>query len=269
MRRAVLGLLVVSLLVLMLFACRDEKPVADNNQTAANEPCSDKVLNPNVTPPDNQFGMHEVTVDKFVGMNGINTPLTGDMLRGRIVWNLWTGDSWKMWDYLARNGFGTSDLVKTIDSRNRDQRFQRIGTINQPGYMKATKADQWGLWIDVPRPGDPDGRFDEGIDPKTYGRSSGVIGLRIFDNPAFTGKHVDDWKAHIDADGVNHDYYDDPEYYTNPNLVRPYAVGMACSFCHVSFDPVRPPANVHEPKYSNLNDYIGAQYLKVYEVFMP
>lgn len=263
MRRASFGICIVLVASLFITVCHHDPETA----TATGPAGSADPINPIVAPPDNQFGLQEVTVDKFAGMNGV-TLTDKDEIRGRIVWNLWTGDSWKMWDYLARHGFGTSDLIKTVDSRNRNQRFQRIGLINQPGFMAAPKADQYGLYLDVPRPGDPDGRFDEGIDPKTYGRSSGVIGLRIYDNPAFDAAARAEWMKHV-KNGVNSDYYENPDYYTNPKLVRPYAVGMACSFCHVSFDPIRPPANVNEPKYQNLNDYIGAQYLKVYEVFMP
>jgi hypothetical protein len=43
---------------------------------------------------------------------------------------------------------------------------------------------------------------------------------------------------------------------------------MACSLCHVSFDPVRPPADVNNPKWENLNDYVGAQYFNVGEFFV-
>jgi mono/diheme cytochrome c family protein len=263
MRRAALGVLfiVIASLVFVNRCRRDEEPA--DTTAGAHGP-----INPIVTPPDNQFGLQEVTVDKFAGMDGI-TLTDKDEIRGRIVWNLWTGDSWKMWDHLATHGYGTSDLLKAVDSRNRNQRFQRTGMINQPGFMAAAKPDPYGLWLDVPRPGDPAGQFDTGIDAKTYGRSSGVMGLRIYDNPKFDATARAAWMQHVGTDGVNRDFYEKPEYYTNPNLVRPYTVGMACSFCHVSFDPIRPPANVNDPKYENLNDFIGAQYLKVYEVFMP
>src|SRR5689334_12023065 len=59
----------------------------------------------------------ETEVDVFPGMNGItldpSKPEEKEALRGRIVWNLWVGDSGLMWDWLAQNGFGTADLLKT------------------------------------------------------------------------------------------------------------------------------------------------------------
>ncbi|MCU1244233.1 MAG: hypothetical protein JWN02_143, partial [Acidobacteria bacterium] len=74
---------------------------------------------------------------------------------------------------------------------------------------------------------------------------------------------------HVGPDGVNHDFYENASYYNDKKLVRPYIVGMACALCHVSFDPVRPPADVVNPKWENLNDYVGAQYFNVGEFFVP
>ncbi|HEV7923548.1 MAG TPA: hypothetical protein VGR02_22410 [Thermoanaerobaculia bacterium] len=215
----------------------------------------------------------ETGVDVFPGLDGITLdPGKADereALRGRIVWNLWVGDSGLMWDWLARHGFGTADLLKTIDSRRRPRRFQEIGIINQPGFQQAAKPDRYGLFIDVPNPNDPAGRIDQQVDYATYGRSSGVVGLRLSDNPKFDAAAKAEWMKHVAADGVNHDFYENPDYYDNPNLARPYVVGMACALCHVSFDPVHPPADVASPKWENLNDYVGAQYFNVGEFFVP
>jgi hypothetical protein len=215
----------------------------------------------------------ETAVDVFPGMDGFtldpSKPDEKEALRGRIVWNLWVGDSGLLWDYLAQHGFGTADFLKTVDSRRHDTRFQEIGIINQPGYLQATKPDAYGLFIDVPNPNDPAGHQDEQVDYATYGRSSGVIGLRLSDNPKFDAAAKAEWMKHVRSDGVNHDFYENPKYYNDPNLVRPYIVGMACSLCHVSFDPVRPPADVNNPKWENLNDYVGAQYFSVVEFFVP
>lgn len=216
---------------------------------------------------------HETAVDVFPGMDGITLdPSNADQkvaLRGRIVWNLWVGDSGLMWDYLSQHGFGTADLLKTVDSRRHATRFQEIGIINQPGFLQATKPDQYGLFIDVPNPDDPAGRIDQQVDYATYGRSSGVIGLRISDNPKFDAAAKAEWMKHVAPDGLNHDFYESPNYYNDPKLVRPYIVGMACALCHVSFDPVRPPADVTNPRWENLNDYVGAQYFNVGEFFVP
>ncbi|MGH9424099.1 MAG: hypothetical protein ACRD3J_29265, partial [Thermoanaerobaculia bacterium] len=223
--------------------------------------------------PVHDSRMKETEVDVFPGMDGVtldpSIPEQKEMLRGRIVWNIWVGDSGLMWDWLAQHGFGTADLLKTLDSRRRPHRYDDIGLINQPGFAQSLTPDSNGLFLDVPKAGDPDGQIDTKIDYYTYGRSSGVVGLRISDNPKFDAAAKADWMKHVAADGVNHDFYENPAYYNKQDLVRPYIVGMACAVCHVSFDPVRPPADPNEPKWSNLNDYVGAQYFKVWELFVP
>lgn len=91
--------------------------------------------------------------------------------------------------------------------------------------------------------------------PDLYGLSSGVIGLRLFPNPYFD-KHA---AARWDADR----FYEDPSYYNDPKLVRPYRVGMSCAFCHASFHPLNPPHDVNNPRWTNLSGNIGAQYLSM------
>jgi hypothetical protein len=177
--------------------------------------------------------MKETLVEVFPGMDGPDLNLTQDEIRGRVVWNLWVGDSGEMWDFLAQHGFGTADLIKTIDSRRRAHRFAEIGIVNQPGFQAAARPDPYGLFIDEPKPGDPDGQIDQKIDNYTYGRSSGVVGLRISNNTRFGDAAKAEWMKHVGPDGINHDFYENSDYFNDPKLVRPYVVGMACAFCHV------------------------------------
>ncbi|HEX3579211.1 MAG TPA: hypothetical protein VHY33_11670, partial [Thermoanaerobaculia bacterium] len=124
--------------------------------------------------------------DIFPGMDGpAAANLTKADISGRLVWNVWVGDTGLMWTFMSQHAFGTADLIKTIDSRRRAHRLAEIGIINQPGFQAATKPDKYGLFIDEPKPGDPDGQIDTKLDYYTYGRSSGVVGLRIGDNPEF------------------------------------------------------------------------------------
>jgi len=200
----------------------------------------------------------EVEFDPFPGMDFQGKPgnLTADELKGRIVWNLWSGDNGGFWDWLSNHGFGTADLLKVV-TWNRAERFEKYGLINQPGYMRPSQPDQYGLYVDVPK--DPQHEFDSRIDVYTYGRSSGVMGLRLFPNPKFDDAAKAKWDAKR--------YLDDPKYYNDKNLVRPYVVGMSCSFCHTGPDPINPPADPAEPEYANLSDYAGQHYFKVWEVF--
>ena len=197
----------------------------------------------------------EVTVDVFPGMSTQGRPVqfTKEQLAGRVLWNLWSGDNAGFWNWMVKHGLGTSDLLKVV-TWPRAERFEKFGIMNQPGFTPPVKADEFGLVIDVPAEGRYD--IDRHIDAATYGRSSGVMGLRLFPNPKFDPKK---WNVR--------EYDTNPRYYEDPNLERPYLVGMACSFCHIGPDPVNPPPNAAEPAYANLSDYVGQHYFKVSEVF--
>src|SRR5436305_5330830 len=121
----------------------------------------------------------DVPFDPFPGMDGPNLQLTAQELRGRILWNLWSGDNGGFWNYISQNGFGTSDLLKTIDSRRRATRFATMGLINQPGFQRAAAPDRYGLFLDVAKPGDPDAARDAQTDVATYARPSVVRRLRV------------------------------------------------------------------------------------------
>lgn len=198
-----------------------------------------------------------VDFDPFPGMNvqGRNVALTQSDINGRVIWNLWSGDNAGFWNWLSQYGFGTGDLLKMVASP-RNQRFQTYGVFNQPGLMRPANPDEYGLYIDVPRDAGSKYDIDKRLDLATYGMSSGIMGLRLFRNPKFD---LSKWD-------VNR-YWNDPNYYTNPKLERPYRVGMACSFCHVGADPVNPPSDPNEPEFANLSDYVGQHYLKIWEVF--
>ena len=200
----------------------------------------------------------EVGFDPFPGMDfqGGAVKLSDDDVKGRVIWNLWTGDNASFWDWLSTHGFGTADLLKVVTSP-RDRRFEKYGLFNQPGFMRPAQPDPFGLYVDVPREARYD--LDSRIDTRTYGRSSGIMGLRLFPNPKFDAAA----KAKWDPDR----YFREPGYYNDQQLVRPYVVGMACSFCHLGADPTNPPANPDEPEYANLNDYVGQHFFKVWEVF--
>ena len=189
----------------------------------------------------------------FAAMDG-GISLSADEVKGRNTWLLWTAGDQDLWDYLAGHSVGTADLLKTIDSRRRASRFQEMGVVNQPGFAQATKSDQYGLWIDV-GPQEPD------VDPAVYGRPTGIVGLRLYPNPKFDSAAEKNWDASR--------YYSDPNYYNDPKLVRPYRVGMACGFCHVSFNPLKPPADPENPQWENLSSTIGNQYLKASGIFAP
>src|SRR5215212_7783416 len=64
----------------------------------------------------------QAAVNYFKDMDGA-VQLTDAESRGRNTWMLWTGGNSAFWDYITRHSFGNMDLLKVLDSRNRDRRF--------------------------------------------------------------------------------------------------------------------------------------------------
>ena len=88
----------------------------------------------------------------FRDMDG-GIEVTSEEAGGRNTWLIWTAGNQAFWDYMARNGFGAFDLLKTIssypdDHYGRDNRFYYMGLINEPGFRKPEGPDQYGLYLD-------------------------------------------------------------------------------------------------------------------------
>lgn len=199
--------------------------------------------------------------------------LTVEEIKGRNNWIVWTGGNDRFWDYLANNSAGALDFLKTLSSKpgmaySRDHRFRDLGLINEPCFEKATAPDpKYGLWLDKRKPNCGPDPFENGTKyagvafgargknmpaGSFYGMASGIVGLRLFPNPAFDEAAQKKWDPKR--------FYEDPSYYNDKNLVRPFRVGMSCGFCHVGPNPINPPADPENPEYANLSSNPGAQY---------
>ncbi|HEY6340524.1 MAG TPA: hypothetical protein VIY49_03455 [Bryobacteraceae bacterium] len=199
--------------------------------------------------------------------------LDANEIKGRNNWVIWSGGNDRFWDYLANNSFGAMDLLKTISSSpglpsNRSNRFQKLGLINEPCFEQAAGPDpKYGLWLDRRKTNCPSDPFENeakypgikfGARGKNmplgtyYGMASGVVGLRLFPNPAFDEAAQKKWDPKR--------YYNDPSYYNDKDLVRPFRVGMSCGFCHIGPNPINPPADPANPEWANLSSNPGAQY---------
>jgi hypothetical protein len=175
---------------------------------------------------------------------------------------------------------------------DRGSRWKYLGLVNEPCFEKPTGPDpaRFGLWLDKRRTGPdcPPDPFESetnypgvragsrGKDlklpndpryagwPRTmpvgsyYGYPTGIVGLRLFPNPAFDEKAARNW------DPVK--YYTDPNYYLT-NIVKPYRIGMSCGFCHVGPNPLKPPTDPENPKWENISSNVGAQYFWVDRIF--
>ncbi|HEU5246256.1 MAG TPA: cytochrome c, partial [Candidatus Udaeobacter sp.] len=208
------------------------------------------------------FRQMDMRPDGTVDANGnsILKPLelTPDEIKGRNTWVLWCAGDEVFWDYLAGHSYGFMDLLKLCDFAPDDKlggkRWGPAGLTIEPRTKVPDKPDEFGLYIRQPE--DTTARQP---DPNVYGRSSGIVGLRLFPNPKFDDKARTRW------DAVK--YRKDENYYNDPNLVRPYRVGMSCVFCHVAPHPLNPPADPEAPKWENLSTTIGAQYFRMRAVF--
>jgi hypothetical protein len=197
----------------------------------------------------------EITADVFAPMDG-GIQLAPDEIMGRNAWILWSAGNDHFWNGAAQASFGLIDLLKTLDNRKylRGERFNTLGLMNQPGFRAPVKPDEFGLMLDeqiAPEPTD--------IDERVYGKPSGVIGFRLFRNPDF------DQEARRKWDGYR--FMEDPTYYNDNKLVRPYRVGVTCASCHVAPNPVMPPTDPNNPRWGNLASAIGNQYINEGKVF--
>ncbi|MGA9061463.1 MAG: hypothetical protein WB341_07330 [Terracidiphilus sp.] len=213
------------------------------------------------------------------------------LVKGRNTWLVWTGGNDHLWDTLIYRSAGALDFLKILSSHpallkidpnfSRDHRWEYLGLVNDPCFEKATgpDPDRWGLWLDKRRPDcKPDpfeneqkypgakiGSRGTKVDGKDfpvgsfYGYETGIVGLRLFPNPAFDDAAAKRWDPQR--------YYTDPSYYNDKNLIRPYRVGMSCGFCHVGPSPIKPPADPDNPKWENLSSAVGAQYFWIERIF--
>jgi hypothetical protein len=170
---------------------------------------------------------------------------------------------------------------------NRSNRFYWYGLVNEPCFEQATGPDEYGLWLDRRKKDCPEDPFenetkypgvkigargttfsDGKIHPigSFYGKASGIVGLRLFPNPDFNEAARKKW---LDAIKTNPDaFYNDPKFYNNKHVVRPYRVGMSCGFCHVGPAPSNAPKDPENPAWANLNSNPGAQYFWLDRIFI-
>src|SRR5262245_16072679 len=218
--------------------------------------------------------------DYFHDMDG-GVALSPEEVRGRNTWNVWTGGNDRFWDLIGVRAWGWLDFLKSISSHralkfSRDNRWQYLGLVNEPCFVRATGPDpkRYNLWLDQRSPDCPPDPFENeqkypgvaiGARGKNiergsyYGYATGVVGLRLFPNPEFDEQAAKVWDAER--------YYSDPSYYNSAKLIKPYRIGMSCGFCHIGPNPLKPPADPEHPKWENLSSNVGAQYFWTDRIF--
>jgi hypothetical protein len=253
---------------------------------------------PAQAPSDPAAGQAKTTSYKYYGPNKLwkkwNDPLNQDapdLRLGRDTWIHWTWGNQKLLrkaSVLAGNLPVpiSIDYFRILDSRKRLSRFRDLGLINEPNCSPATQPDEYGFWLDRFN-GDPKGyypvdydlraekypEFKEGYSseyaPKYpgseklnhYGYPTGIVGLRLFRNPAFSAELARAWKQEPKSYLLS--------YFRNPGRIEPpYLVGFSCAFCHMGFDPNNPPKDPENPAWENLAANIGNQYFREGEIFL-
>src|SRR5882757_5347803 len=104
-----------------------------------------------------------------------------------------------------------------------------------------------------------------------FGTSTGVLGLRKFPNPRFDAAK---W-TRLNGSPASWDAYrkplseksDDADSRAtrlfDGSVEPPFRIGMACGACHISYDPVKPPADPSLPKWEHIDGLIGNQFSRV------
>ena len=234
-------------------------------------------------------------MDRVASPNGpVALQLTPEEVKGRNTWIVWTAGNDRLWDELGNISFGALDLLKTLSSHEklgygRHNRWEYLGLVNEPCFEESTSSDEsyrFGLRLDRRRQSpecgtDPfenansypgaklgarrsetlrwrgkDVPFGAG---SSYGYATGIVGLRLFPNPAFDQAAADRWDPER--------YYAEESYYNDAKLVKPYRVGMSCGFCHVGPNPINPPPDPEAPEWQHLSSNVGAQYFWVDRIF--
>ena len=104
-----------------------------------------------------------------------------------------------------------------------------------------------------------------------FGTSTGALGLRKFPNPRFDpvkwrklNGSLATWEGYGsflsgdtgDGDSRTNRLFDG-------SIEPPFRIGMACGACHIAYDPLKPPANVNDPKWENIDGLVGNQYSRI------
>ena len=222
---------------------------------------------------------------------------------GRELWMFATANNDRFFTYTYPQRLGAAiDWYKVLRADRRGDLFQGWGAIPDPDCcvpgtqgcparsMEETHGFQWcpgdeQLLRFVGKTGyrDPacdfqDAPFDantpHGVKDQRqdrcdlrFGTSTGALGLRKFPNPRFDAAR---WKAVGGWEGMTKPLSKDRE---NPDsrisrvfdasIEPPFRIGMACGGCHISYDPLKPPADPNNPKWANIDALVGNQYSRI------
>jgi hypothetical protein len=104
-----------------------------------------------------------------------------------------------------------------------------------------------------------------------FGTSTGALGLRKFPNPRFDAAKWEKlngsratWEGYSKSLSGNPDSSDSrTNRLFDGSIEPPFRIGMSCGACHISYDPLNPPADPNNPKWENIDGLVGNQYSRV------
>ena len=130
-KTAGIGLLATSAMVLALAACHK------TGGSTGGKAVQDEAMQAGV---DDKVFVH-ADEDYFKDMDG-GVALSPAEIRGRNMWNVWTGGNDRFWDRMGTPTLGSFDLLKIVapplDSPlRRATRWQWLGAVNEPSARAA------------------------------------------------------------------------------------------------------------------------------------
>ena len=216
-----------------------------------------------------------------------NAPFSARERAGREVWMFATAFNDRFFTYTYPQRLGAAiDWYKVLRADRRGDLFQAWGAVPDPdccvpgaaGCPARSMEETYGFqWC----PGDPvllnfvgktgyrdpacdfqDAPFDATTEhgpndqrqdrcDLRFGTSTGALGLRKFPNPRFDAarwKAVGGWAGMTKPLSTSRDNPDSRiSRLFDASIEPPFRIGVACGGCHISYDPLKPPADATIP----------------------
>ncbi|HET9359360.1 MAG TPA: hypothetical protein VFO58_06400 [Vicinamibacterales bacterium] len=146
-----------------------------------------------------------------------------------------------------------------------------LSFVGKPGYRDPACDFQDAPMSDK----DPHGPKDQrqSACDLAFGTSTGALGFRKFPNPRFDAGR---WRS-LNGSMATWSGFNSPlkpdgadsrtNRLTDGSIEPPFLIGMSCGACHISFNPLKPPADPEHPAWENIDGLVGNQYGRISEIF--
>ncbi len=197
---------------------------------------------------------------------------TDEQRLGWDAWFHWTAGNQFTWRDLAQRSRGKLELLRILDNNllDRGERFAKFGLVNDPDALPPERdaegrcrVDEHGLCLDRFA-----GRRESPQTERWLGRPSGILGMRLFDNPDYrpgSWNAADPWRMPAGCNPGARQGHDPAATARQSNgdcYQPPYLVGLSCGFCHITFNPENPPADPARPGWENVAGLLGNVYFQ-------